>query len=68
MLEMHIVPVDGSRRSARLMAQLSEQLVAGLRSAGAVSAAIGVAPKQTADFVTIDVPAEQRGFRDVWPG
>jgi Domain of unknown function (DUF4062) len=64
-LEVHVVPMDGLRRSARVMSLLTDQLVTGLRSAGAIPPASAVVPTQSKKAIMVDVPAERHGFREV---
>ncbi len=60
-VELHAVPLDPVRRSARQLRELPEQLVASLRSSGALPVTAGAQPRIDGDAVVVDLPAgEQR--------
>lgn len=63
--ELHVLPLDGGDRSVRQMGELSNPLISKLRTYGVLPQAAGVDVDDTADAVTISVPAEQRrGFHE----
>jgi len=66
-VELHVLPLDGEPRSARLMRALPEQLIGALRTTGALPPQAGVSPTATAEAVTVELPARERtGFQQTY--
>jgi hypothetical protein len=59
LLELHIVPLDAELLSARQLRELPHQLLASLRSTGALPLAAGAEPVLERDAVIIELPRPQ---------
>ena len=63
-VEVHVVPLEDNRRSARLMSLLPEQIASGLRNNRAIPAAAGVETSSTSGSVTVSLAGVERRRHD----
>ena len=67
-VELHVRPLDGEPRSARLRRTLPEQLISALRAAGALPPEAGASPDATSDAVVVELPTRgPAGFGQTCP-
>ena len=66
-LEVHVVPLDGNRRSARLMRLLPDQIASALRSSRAIAPSVGVETSASEGQVDVRVTQPARGWSDTSP-
>jgi len=64
-LELHVVPLNAERRSARQLRELPDHLVTALRAAGALPVAAGAEPAVDDGAVVIELPQQQRRWDEV---
>lgn len=68
-LEVHVLPVDGQRLSARVLEQVLEGLPGRVRNAGLVNATDAMKADHITDGVQLDVPPPMEGrWGDSFPG